>query len=96
MSRFKYRVQYDKNPPRADRVPLTDAQVTAVLSNFRNDLSGCLVEDLSATVSSEPYRKDRNAILVVIVTTLNVAKTDAAVQMCAKSHDLNTIRLLGA
>jgi hypothetical protein len=93
LSYFSYRVFYDNDPPRVGHTPLTDAQVDAALHKFCEDLPGHLAGDPSVTVKTEPMLPDRNARLVVVGTTLDVVNTDAAVQTCAKSHDLNATRL---
>ncbi|SPJ16965.1 hypothetical protein SBBP2_230028 [Burkholderiales bacterium] len=93
MTRFAYRVHYDSNPRRAGHALLSEAQVATTLSWFRDDLRGDLTDDPKATVSSEPVSEDRNARFVVVETNLAEATVDAAVQMRAKNHDLQAVRV---
>jgi len=95
MNRYAYRVFYGGGPPRAGHPRLTGAEVVAALTRFQNDLPAYLAEDPSATVSLG-LSKDQNAIHIVIVTTLKMAKVDDAVDSCAKSHALNATSRRGA
>jgi len=88
MQRYAYRVFYSGGPPSVGHPRLTGAEVVAALARFQIDLPAYLAEDPSATVSVG-LSKDPNAVHIVIVTTLNLAKVDDAVDSCAKSHALS-------
>jgi hypothetical protein len=94
MYRYAYRVFYGGGRPSTRHPRLTEAEVVAALTRFQMDLPAYLAEDSRAIVSVG--LSTRNAIHIVIITTLNTAKVDDAVDSCAKSHALNAISRRGA
>ncbi len=86
MQRYAYRVFYSGGRSSVGHLRLTGAE-GAALTGFQIDFP-----PISPKIRRHSVRRpieDPNAIHIVIVTTLKMAKVDDAVDSCAESHALS-------
>jgi len=91
--RFEYFVQYDHYSPENNDDPVTDEEVVAALSKFRDGLRGiAIAADPDTTVENFPMPQP-TAEWVFVTTNLQAGTVDEAVQRCARHHHLKAALL---